>query len=62
MLSPPEMAQHLLHAADMYDCPRLRCLCERRLAAALSVETVCDTLMLAEATSTPTEPHALHAR
>ena len=46
---PVEMAQHLLHTADKFDCPRLRSLCERRLLSALDAESVCDTLMLAEA-------------
>ena len=32
---PVAMAQHLLHAADKYDCPRLQSLCEQRLVEAL---------------------------
>jgi hypothetical protein len=46
----PEMAQHLLDAADKFDCPRLRSMCERHLGQNIGVESVCDTYMLAQAT------------
>ena len=46
----PEMAQHLLDAADKFDCPRLRSMCERHLGQNICVESVCDTYMLAQAT------------
>ena len=46
----PEMAQHLLDAADKFDCPRLRSMCERHLGQTIGIDSVCDTYMLAEAT------------
>jgi hypothetical protein len=44
----PEEAQHLLHAADHYDLPGLRAVCESALCAALSVDTAAFTLTLAD--------------
>ena len=42
------MAQHLLVAADRFQAPRLRRICERRLCETVEVETVATTLALAE--------------
>lgn len=43
-----EMAQHLLVAADRYWLERLRMLCEKKLCDSLDVQTVANTLVLAE--------------
>eukprot|EP01050_Picozoa_sp_SAG11_P004730 SAG11_NODE_309_length_10941_cov_5.580520_4_plen_143_part_00 len=43
------MVKHLLSCADRFDAARLRSLCEVRLAAQLEIETVCETLVLADA-------------
>ncbi|EAZ17312.1 hypothetical protein OsJ_32835 [Oryza sativa Japonica Group] len=42
------MAQHLLVAADKYDLPRLKLVCERKLSESLGAGTVATTLALAE--------------
>lgn len=42
------MAQHLLVAADRFQLPRLRRICERRLCETVEVDTVATTLTLAE--------------
>lgn len=42
------MTQHLLVAADRFDLSRLRAMCEARLCASVDVETVANTLALAE--------------
>ncbi|KAF0897493.1 hypothetical protein E2562_037620 [Oryza meyeriana var. granulata] len=42
------MAQHLLVAADKYDLPRLKLICENKLSKRLDVSTVATTLALAE--------------
>jgi speckle-type POZ protein len=44
----PEQASHLLNAADHYDVRRLLAICERKLCAALAVDTVATTLTLAD--------------
>lgn len=41
-------AQHLLVAADRFELPRLRAICERRLVSHIEVDTVATTLALAE--------------
>uniref|UniRef100_A0A0E0EHF4 BTB domain-containing protein n=1 Tax=Oryza meridionalis TaxID=40149 RepID=A0A0E0EHF4_9ORYZ len=43
-----DMARHLLVAADRYAVERLRVICERVLRRSLGVETVIDTMALAE--------------
>ncbi|GLC40320.1 hypothetical protein PLESTB_001597800 [Pleodorina starrii] len=43
-----EMAQHLLAAADQMQLERLRRVCERRLVETVEVESVADTLALAD--------------
>lgn len=42
------LAQHLLVAADRFEMPRLRRICERRLCETVEVETVATTLALGE--------------
>jgi len=42
------MTQHLLVAADRFDLSRLRAMCEARLCESVDVDTVANTLMLAE--------------
>ncbi|CAN6311066.1 unnamed protein product [Urochloa humidicola] len=42
------MAQHLLEAADRYDMPRLKLICEDKLCNNLEVSSVATTLVLAE--------------
>ncbi|KAG0515544.1 hypothetical protein BDA96_10G287900 [Sorghum bicolor] len=42
------MAQHLLEAADRYGLDRLKLMCETKLAAGISIDTVATTLALAE--------------
>jgi len=42
------MTQHLLVAADRFDLNRLRAVCEARLCESVDVETVANTLALAE--------------
>ncbi|XP_006662215.1 BTB/POZ and MATH domain-containing protein 1-like [Oryza brachyantha] len=42
------MAQHLLVAADKYDMPRLRLMCESRMSKRVCVSTAATTLALAE--------------
>ncbi|RLM51054.1 hypothetical protein C2845_PMPSC055582 [Panicum miliaceum] len=42
------MAQHLLEAADRYELPRLRLICEDKLCRHLDVSTAATTLVLAE--------------
>ncbi|CAN6299354.1 unnamed protein product [Urochloa humidicola] len=42
------MAQHLLEAADRYDMPRLKLICEEKLCNHLEVSSVATTLALAE--------------
>ncbi|XP_052137180.1 BTB/POZ and MATH domain-containing protein 2-like [Oryza glaberrima] len=42
------MAQHLLVAADKYDLPRLKLICESKLSKSLDVGTAATTLALAE--------------
>ncbi|CAL4933544.1 unnamed protein product [Urochloa decumbens] len=42
------MAQHLLEAADMYDMPRLKLICEDKLCNHLEVSSVATSLALAE--------------
>ncbi len=42
------MAQHLLVAADRFELPRLRAICERRLVNNVEVDNVATTLALAE--------------
>uniref|UniRef100_A0A0E0BLF4 BTB domain-containing protein n=1 Tax=Oryza glumipatula TaxID=40148 RepID=A0A0E0BLF4_9ORYZ len=42
------MSQHLLVAADKYDLPRLRLVCERKLSESLGAGTAATTLALAE--------------
>uniref|UniRef100_A0A0E0MHF7 BTB domain-containing protein n=1 Tax=Oryza punctata TaxID=4537 RepID=A0A0E0MHF7_ORYPU len=42
------MAQHLLVAADKYDLPRLKLICENKLSMSLDVGTAATTLALAE--------------
>lgn len=44
----PEMAQHLLLAADRYQLGRLRAMCERCLCDSVHVDNVATTLMLAD--------------
>ncbi|KAF0900523.1 hypothetical protein E2562_032119 [Oryza meyeriana var. granulata] len=43
-----DMARHLLVAADRYAVERLRVICERVLRRSLSVETVIDTMAMAD--------------
>uniref|UniRef100_A0A1I8I867 Speckle-type POZ protein n=3 Tax=Macrostomum lignano TaxID=282301 RepID=A0A1I8I867_9PLAT len=43
-----QMADSLLPAADKYQLDRLKVMCEESLAAALTVENVCDCLVLAD--------------
>ncbi|XP_064458386.1 speckle-type POZ protein B-like [Ornithodoros turicata] len=42
------MAADLLHAADKYDLKKLKSMCEEELCSNLSVETVADTLRVAD--------------
>lgn len=42
------MAQHLLMAADRFQVPRLRRICEQRLLENLDVDTVCTTAAIAD--------------
>ncbi|KAL6643077.1 hypothetical protein ACP70R_021258 [Stipagrostis hirtigluma subsp. patula] len=42
------MAQHLLEAADRYDMPRLKLICEDKLCKHIDMSTVATTLVLAE--------------
>lgn len=48
LLSSLSQAQHLLNAADHYGMARLRALCERHLAAGLTVDNAAFTLTLAD--------------
>lgn len=45
----PVVAQHLLMAADKFEIPRLRRICEQRLYETVDVDNVFTTLLLAEA-------------
>jgi len=42
------MAQHLLEAADRYAMQRLKMICEEKLCGCLDMNTVANTLVLAE--------------
>jgi speckle-type POZ protein len=57
-----ELLKHLTSAADRFDLPRLRSLCESELALRLDVATVCETLALADSCHAAPRPNQLLQR